>query len=318
MSELIIAEIYSKVAELLRILCEADPMTRVAMRETGGLRQIYSLLDYPSLRQPHALSILISVAKSSTEAHHVVVDLISALQTHGGTASHDPELLTLRQDILQALCTIFSGPTRTTAKEAFRVGGGFSWTVAVLDGIGRVIQDSDDKSSTVKPHVYIFLRRLLGTLSVVLSGHSVNRDYFVHNIRFTTLVETLQRWHFIESPHSIDICDDLLTLAVRGKWPPSCTRHPLTKMQTGSTLTNMELHKHLKHIGKCQECVDSSLYIEQGEIFKVIVRLLALSKIKLDTNRGPVLRIMKRLLYLVRCAPNPLALCQIGFGGGPL
>jgi hypothetical protein len=132
---------------------------------SNGVKRLYRLLTDNHLRSLslHALSLVaigdhllecrfqrllpLFLVASLTHTHthslsfffffvrRIIPDMVQVLQSYGGTAVLDPDILYMRKDILSSLCFIFQH--NENAKNAFRSGGGFIWVVSVLDGIVR-------------------------------------------------------------------------------------------------------------------------------------------------------------------------------------
>ncbi len=189
---------------------------------------MHALLYDNALRSYCLDAIAIVGIGDVTLNYRIIYGLISTLQSSGGTTTLDTQILQMRKgtrkfptwknnlflDILSTLCFIFQN--NENAKNSFRSGGGFIWTVSVLDGIGRSVQQL--QASETPPNVdeiseaelFTFLKTLLYTLSIVLTGNIANQRYFRHDIHFSTLSDTLQSCYFIEGLRTVELCDSLV------------------------------------------------------------------------------------------------------------
>jgi hypothetical protein len=134
------------------------------------------------MRQP-ALKVISIIAYDPNMSYRVIPDLITVLEASGGTATLAKETLSMRKDILAALCYIFVN--NSVAKEAFRLKGGFVWTVSILDGIGKCIGDFTPPSEHPEEYerTFHFLCVLLKMLSVALKRNAQNIEYFRREIQ---------------------------------------------------------------------------------------------------------------------------------------
>ena len=214
-------------------------------------------------------------------------------------------------DILSTLCYIFQH--NENAKNSFRSGGGFSWTVSVLDGIGRTIQSTSDVSEA---ELFTFLKTLLYTLSIVLTGNIANQRYFRHDIQFSTLSDTLQSCNFIEGTKTVELCDSLLNMSVFGNWPPHCSKHPLHANLRLSApweptaifpfSESLSLSSIQQQVNGCSQCRDN-LFIENPELFKLIVQLVGNATRKTNNNttssQTTYIHVIKELCFLCDVLP---------------
>jgi hypothetical protein len=148
----------------------------------NGLKRLEGLLSDQLMRQP-ALKVISIIAYDPNLSYRVIPDLITVLEASGGTATLAKETLAMRKDILAALCYIFVN--NAAAKEAFRLKGGFIWSVSILDGLGKCIASSAsvDQSSEEYERTFHFLCVLLKMLSIALKRNSQNIDYFRREIQ---------------------------------------------------------------------------------------------------------------------------------------
>lgn len=79
-----------------------------------------------------------------------------------------------------------------------------------------------DLGAKNESEIFSFLKTLLHTLSIVLTGDATNQAYFRHDIHFSTLSETLQACHFIEGERVVELCDYLLNMGVKGMTAVFC------------------------------------------------------------------------------------------------
>lgn len=94
------------------------------------------------------------------------------------------------KDILATLCHIFRN--NESAKGAFRLGGGFIWSVSVLDGIGKCMENQKQQEQSNEnltfvnelalgekneTEIFSFLKTLLHTLSIVLTDDAANQVF---------------------------------------------------------------------------------------------------------------------------------------------
>lgn len=238
------------------------------------------------------------------------------------------------------MCYIFRN--NETTKVAFRSGGGFIWTVSVLDGIGRCMEGPtfDPEGSTSEPPTYSikpeselelfnFLKALIHTLSIVLTGNAANQTYFREDIHFSTLSETLQACHFIEGQSAVQLSDSLLNMAVKGTWPPSCPKHePAIQLlppweSAGEPLGPLESKDSISItqsralVGSCSQCREA-LFIENPEIFRLIVQLIGKTSKKpaSDAHVNHYTYILNVLTYLADVTQfNQQKLSSIGLTG---
>ncbi len=230
----------------------------------------------------------------------------------------------MRRDILSTLCYIFRN--NENAKNSFRTGGGFIWTVAVLDGIGRCMQQASliNKTENEDLDLFTFLKTLLYTLSVVLTGNVANQTYFRDDIHFSTLSETLQSCHFIEGQRAVELCDSLLNMGVKGTWPPSCSKHPPPLVLPPpwepqfTPATDADHSSQIQtQVSACLNCKES-LFIENPELIKLIIQLIG-SATKRSTNtvnHSFYVHVMKELSFLADILPsNQQKLSSVGIVG---
>lgn len=124
------------------------------------MRKLFGLLDDPSLR-PQALRCisLIAVGETDFSPPNIIQEMVFVLQSIGGIASTDANILELRKginspygfqiylthlEILSTLCYIFYH--NENAKDAFKNVGGIIWIVAVWHGLFKcILFDSKDE-----------------------------------------------------------------------------------------------------------------------------------------------------------------------------
>ncbi|EGG15238.1 BEACH domain-containing protein [Cavenderia fasciculata] len=219
---------------LLEFFSSSPDVQNIFVEKHGGLRLLYGLLHDECLIQP-ALQVLsnLAIGKLRIESK-IIKDLIAKLQSSGGIASLDSEILTQRKHILAAMCFIFHN--NHAAKMTFKEAGGFTWCVSILDGIGRCVKSSNQdikiKSNSNNNEIFFFLKVLIDTLSAVMKNNPMNQIYFKEHI--PTLSNTLKACGYMEGLYSASLCDSLLNMAVSGSWPPSCEQHSL---EEGSLLS---------------------------------------------------------------------------------
>jgi hypothetical protein len=161
----------------------------------------------------------------------------------------------------------------------------------------------------------------------VLTANAANQNYFREDIHFSTLSETLQSCSFIEGQRTVELCDCLLNIAVKGTWPPSCAQHhPILKLlppwhpqsivdalvcTDSSSLSQARIL-----VTSCTHCKES-LFLENPEICKLIIQLLS-SCTKRKSNEkhsysGYYIYVLKILSFIADALPfNQHKLSSIG------
>jgi len=267
---LILYMIVSKVLDLLLELFTPAPAIQTIFVENQGLQALYSLLKNPYLIQS-ALKVIACIAIGGLSIESKIIQgLIEVLQMNGGVSTLDSNILTMRKSILSTMCYIFHH--NNIAKNSFKNAGGFIWSVSILDGISRCVNNlnadaepssmtnstsslpnlvatltnpvapSSSKDSTTTPpsmvasshEIFFFLKVLIDTLSAVMKNNPSNQDYFRREIQFSTLSSTLKACGYMKGVYATSLCDSLLNMAVSGSWPPSCQDHSL---EEGSLLS---------------------------------------------------------------------------------
>ena len=200
------------------------------------------------------------------QAVRVVPDLVNALGSSGGATSLDRETLVMRRDVLATLTHVFGNSA--PAQIAFRSAGGFVWAASVLDGVARALQETSSTSPLVS-HVntsansntssvadaVAFVLGVVRTLAGALKGCPENGAYFATDLHgFTTLYDALSRTPLFAPASAASASAALLTMAVRGTWPPSCARHERADLA-------------------CVSCKEASL-LEHSAAAVLLVRLL--------------------------------------------
>eukprot|EP01119_Soliformovum_irregulare_P013684 TRINITY_DN3666_c2_g1_i3.p1 TRINITY_DN3666_c2_g1~~TRINITY_DN3666_c2_g1_i3.p1 ORF type:complete len:2431 (-),score=776.48 TRINITY_DN3666_c2_g1_i3:1776-9068(-) len=293
--------------DLTRVALTNSTENQIQFKDSNGMKKIYGLLA-DEIQRKLALHVISFVAIGDTSLESKVVpDLISELQSSGGTGSLNLTMLRKRQDILSSLCYVFRN--NEVAKTVFRMGGGFIWTVSVLDGIGQVMEkrkkvlSEDSQPAEEFPEITVetdleifgFLKTLLHTLSVVLTNDASNQTYFREHIHFSTLSQTLQACHLIEGTRAVELCDSLLNIAVKGTWPPSCPKHappiqlppPWESGNPSDELISTDstsLSQSRACTSTCSQCREA-LFIENPEIFKLIIQILSAALRKKDSHQ---------------------------------
>jgi hypothetical protein len=370
--------LYGISIRMLRLMLEflVDNIPNQAQfRQAEGLRRLYLLLQDNMLRG-HVLRVIAICAIGSAELPTDLTDsgevtpdgvggsiirgILHVLQSSGGTATLDRQILLMRRDILLALCYMFRHNEKL--KDSFRLHGGFIWSISVMNGIGKSIhQDTEQANSSSESgganasagtrapeEAFIFLKTLLNTLSIALTGNYDNQKYFRQEIRFSALSEALHNCHFIEGSHAIDMCDALLDIAVKYSWPPSCPQHSYGKSSStplsspkqpvksddlppsprrsssassaSSTVPELIDSKNWHRDKQVEEAVMScprcrnQLLIENPEIFKIIVQLLGPALGKADDL--DICYILDKLIFLINVSPtNQHRVAEVGVVG---
>ncbi len=181
------------------------------------------------------------------------------------------------------------------------------------------------------PNVFGFLKTLLYTLAVVLTNNTRNQVYFREEIDFNLLCEVLQSCREMMSGKEVkELCDSLLNMALKVSWPPSCSVHssstrlqlpwevPVSQQNQSISLTSSTTTSFLSHskglADTCQNCRDS-LYIDNPEIFKLIIQLLGASVKKETSDNQEIyyIYVLKTLSFLADALPfNQQKLSSIG------
>jgi len=355
----ILYTILIKILELMLVLFQDDVSNQQEFCSCSGLQRLYFLLEDSILRES-CLRIMATTAigdasfskekkafldttalngkkkkKAKKErnpiSEGIVGDIVGVLQSSGGTATLDPDILIMRRDVLYYLCEMFRH--NEILKDCFREKGGFIWSISVMNGIGQSLdikteKISEDFNNKKKKHkekhhsikvenvpeeAFIFIKMLLNTVSSALKGNPENQKYFRTEIRFAALSEALESCYFIEGTNAIELCDSLLDIAVRGTWPPSCPRYKSITEKLKTPPSEEDIANDFSHsadpdsfsiethVHRCTLCKDQ-LEIENSEILKIIVQLLyaALGK----TEDAHIVFILNHLNFLTTILPS--------------
>ncbi|PRP88292.1 BEACH domain-containing protein [Planoprotostelium fungivorum] len=124
-----------------------------AFSDGGGVKKLYGLFSDSKLRGISLECVSVMAIGDSTQESKIVVELVDVLKYTGNNTIYEASLLSMRKgkfhvtlrtftfvDILACLCYIFSKNKYT--KDTFRIGGGFIWTISILDKMGRCMDPS--------------------------------------------------------------------------------------------------------------------------------------------------------------------------------
>jgi hypothetical protein len=356
----VVCTIILRLLSLSLYFLENDSSNQLAFRDSGGLKRLYQLLEDERLLTI-ALRILTALAQGKANLQaRIIPEIVVVLQTSGGVTSLEPSVLAMRSAVLGSLSAMFRKNPDT--KDSFRLGGGFTWSVAILDGVARCMETLrttspetassplvkspsktlfpvplasedvvpftpfDDARQTIEAkivrktdsaQVFLFIKRLLDCLSLVLVDNPTNRTHFSQTLHHEALSGTLIACHFIEGSHAIPVVESLFNMALSSSWPPQCPLHGIDR-PTGSTVDSEESGSMLwvsllSRIslasrsnaeqalvsairGSCSRCESTQNYdpvdlfktkrglvIETPEIFKTLIELLPYARKEIAT-----------------------------------
>ena len=180
--------LYAKLVHLTKTYITENPVPLERLRGSTALRTVEGFVHYSKARNDTLglLTVIGSVEPHKTETQpakdKVIQDLVSILQSTGGTSADDPAVFALWADVLCALATLMN--TRKSAALAFRAAGGFTWVISVVNGVGQ----SETAASTAGKLFYSVLR----CLRSALSGCPENVAYVRSDLTFETLSDVFK------------------------------------------------------------------------------------------------------------------------------
>jgi len=184
----------------------------------------------------------------------------------------------------------------------------FFWAKLVLSRIAERISQGGDEFVT--PFLLSFLKAVLNIFSLVLNNNESTCSSFRQEIDFAELREVLQKWKFIEGPLVMSLCDDLIDVALKGTWPPSCLEHPALiqnqlfhnsyrNSNVNFSENSLERAKELVCNYACVRC-EESLLINVPEIFKLIIELFGHAISSLAVSNVNFKMIIEKLNFIVK------------------
>ena len=181
----------------------------------------------------------------------------------------------VRIDILNLIIKLFSAEPQL--KHTFRQGQGFVCVISIFTSFRDPATNQLQQTTDAKliEHKHELVKAVFKTLTTALEKNTVNKHYFLNEVGYTILADTLKLSGLLQSDFASEIYDHLFAMA---------TETASQEVETYSTR-----------------------FILNAHVVDVIIRLVVLSSIEVQTH------VIARILDLAKKESNAQQISTIGF-----